>query len=397
MLPRLQQRFHEQMFSKAKHQQLLQSIHTELGSEVKFRIMEAPVFCSYQLRNQIAAAAIELVKQCATPWYKQKSASALRPEYTVPGESPHSMFSVVDFAVSMENGQYVPKLVELQGFPSLFGYQQVLSDWMHKVYDLGEGLSPLFTDLHRDEYLHLFHQAVVGTQSTENVALLELNPYEQKTLPDFLATQNFLGVAPTDIRSVQLRGSQLYHERDGAMVELKRIYNRAIVDELEDTGTVLPFHWNDSLNVEWAGHPNWYFRMSKYSLPFLQHGSVPLTQFLSDLQTIPDDLSRSVLKPLYAFAGKGVNVSPTREDIEAVPEDQRENWVLMEKIDYAECVSTPLGANKFEIRCMVIWLDDAAEPVPTINLVRSGRGAMMGARYNMDEWTGATIAFFGED
>ncbi|MBL7998572.1 MAG: hypothetical protein JNL32_08055, partial [Candidatus Kapabacteria bacterium] len=219
----------------------------------------------------------------------------------------------------------------------------------------------------------------------------------QKTLPDFIATERLTGVAPTDIRSIVKNGTQLYHERGGALVPLKRIYNRAIVDELEDNNVQLPFGWNDALDVEWAGHPNWYFRISKYALPYLRHNSVPSTQFISELQSLPTNLDDYVLKPLYAFAGKGVNVAPTAEDIEAIPDEQQSGWVLMEKIRYAECLYTPLGMNKLEIRCMLIWLPDAQRPVPTVSLVRSGRGAMMGARFNSIDWTGATCCLFSDN
>ncbi len=392
----MQQRFAQELFSPERHAQVLDGMARELGQRIEFRVMEAPAFCPVSLRDAIAKAACELVKQCVTPEYRTQSAKALQQEYTVQGESDHPLFAVVDFAVSQMNGQLVPQLVELQGFPSLFAYQMVLSDWMHRVYSLDSSLSPLFRDMHRDDYLHLFHDVVLAGHSADNVALLEFDPYAQKTLPDFLATRNFIGVEPTDIRTVRREGRSLFHERHGVSVPLQRIYNRAIVDELEEQRVQLPFHWNDSLDVEWAGHPNWYFRMSKYSLPYLHHASVPRTVFLSDLTHIPTDLDRYVLKPLYAFAGKGVNVSPTAADIEVVPEAERGVWVLMEKIDYAECLYTPEGMNKLEIRCMIIWPDNEAEPIPTINLVRSGRGAMMGARYNTVAWSGATIAFFGE-
>jgi hypothetical protein len=169
------------------------------------------------------------------------------------------------------------------------------------------------------------------------------------------------------------------------------------VDELEDAQAQLPFSWTDQLDVEWAGHPNWYFRMSKYSLPYLNHSSVPETMFVDEIESIPYDLMNFVLKPLYAFAGKGVNVNPTQVDIDAIPAEQQHNWVLMEKIHYAECLHTPLGMNKLEIRCMMVWLDEWERPLPTISLVRTGRGAMMGARFNNIEWTGANLCLFGEE
>ncbi len=99
----------------------------------------------------------------------------------------------------------------------------------------------------------------------------------------------------------------------------ERIYNRAIVDELERKQVKLAFDWRDDLDVEWAGHPNWYFRISKFSIPYLQHASVPKTWFLDRLKEIPADLENYALKPLYSFAGLGVIIAPKKEDIAAIP------------------------------------------------------------------------------
>ncbi len=385
------------MFNQAKHQALLESMHSELGHQIEFRVMEAPAFCSIDLRDRIATAAKELVVACTSPDYHRLSDRALPEKYTVPHESAKPNFAVVDFAVTAENGTYIPKLVELQGFPSLFGYQLFHAEHLRRAYGISAEFTPFFQEMHRDDYLHLFDKVVVNGHHPDNVALLELDPLHQKTLPDFLATQRLIGVGATDVRMVKKVGNILWHERGGALQPIKRVYNRCIVDEMVESGAQIPFDWREELDVEWAGHPNWYFRMSKYSLPFLHHHSVPRTVFISELQSIPSDLDNYVLKPLYAFAGKGVNVNPTAADIEAIPEDQRSVWVLMEKIHYAECLPTPLGANKLEIRCMIMWPDDEASPTATINLVRSGRGAMMGARFNSEAWSGATTALFGPE
>lgn len=372
-------------------------MQSTLGCTIAFRVMEEPAFVSHDLRSLIADAAVSLVMQCTQPSYLQQSEGAMKAEYTTPGQNPQPMFNVVDFAITEENGRFVPKLVELQGFPSLFGYQTLLADTYWQLYSFGQQYTSTFSGMERDDYLHLLHTAIVGGHHPDNVALLEYDPYHQKTLPDFLATQRYTGVAPTDIRSVRKIDNVLFHERGGAWQPIKRIYNRTIADELEDHKVELPFRWTDELEVEWAGHPNWYYRISKYSLPYLQHSSVPHTRFVSELREIPQDLENYVLKPLYAFAGKGVNVNPTAADIEAIPDEQRSGWVLMEKIRYAECLYTPLGMNKIEIRCMLIWLPEMEKPIPTVSLVRSGRGAMMGARFNSVEWTGATLCFFGEE
>jgi len=158
----------------------------------------------------------------------------------------------------------------------------------------------------------------------------------------------------------------------------------------------IPFNWTDDLDVEWAGHPNWYFRISKYSLPFLKHKSVPKSIFLNTLDGVPDNLSQYVLKPLFSFAGKGVIINPTAEDIEAIPDEMRSNFVLQERITYAESIYTPLGMNKVELRIMMLWPEEWDAPVPVMSLARTGRGPLMGARYNSIDWTGANGCLFGE-
>lgn len=394
MLFQQQKRFTEESFSMTKYEALRTQLQTQLGCSIEFRMFETPVLVSDELRDAIASSAIALVMQSADEEYKKKTAYSIAPEYNVPAQDEHTMFAVVDFAITQENGKYVPKLIELQGFPSLFGYQALLADAFHAIYPELSNFRSTFAGLERESYIELLSKAILNGHHPDNTALVEYNPYNQKTLPDFMATQQLIGVAPTDIREIINNDGTLFHKRGGAIVPLRRIYNRAIVDELEDNNVVLPFNWNDKLNVEWAGHPNWYFQLSKYSLPFLNHHSVPHTEFLDKISEIPKDLDKYVLKPLFAFAGKGVNVNPTPADIDAIPFDQRDKWVLMEKIDYADCLYTPLGMNKLEIRCMLIWLPDSPEPIPTVSLVRTGRGTMMGARFNNTEWTGATCCFF---
>jgi hypothetical protein len=254
----------------------------------------------------------------------------------------------------------------------------------------------MFSDISVADYRELLRSVICGNHHPDNVALTEIYPHKQKTRVDFIATEQITGVAATDICLLVRMEDTLFHERGGALHPVRRIYNRAIVDEINDENIRLPFSWNDELSVEWAGHPDWYFLMSKAALPYLHHECVPQTDIIASLKQLPADLSQYVLKPLFAFAGKGVIVSPTQADIEAIPAHEQSSWVLMEKVDYARCMYTPLGMNAVELRCMLIWPESSPQPIPTMSLVRCGRGTMMGARYNTDEWTGATVALFGD-
>jgi hypothetical protein len=223
---------------------------------------------------------------------------------------------------------------------------------------------------------------------------MEIDPLHQKTLPDFLLTEKLLGVRTVDIVDIKKDRSHLYYERGGKSIPIERIYNRAIVDELERKNVKLNFDWRDELAVEWAGHPNWYFRISKFSIPYLKHESVPKTWFLDRLEEIPPDLENYALKPLYSFAGLGVVIAPTKEDIAAIPAERCPDYILQERMHFEPVIETPFGGTKAEVRVMYVWLD---ELTPVLTIIRMGRGLMMGVDHNKNmEWVGASAGFYLE-
>jgi len=287
--------------------------------------------------------------------------------------------------------------VELQAFPSLYAYQVAVAQTYVDVfginrYEGGKDLRFFLSGLDEKTYRELLRRAIVGNHDPENVILMEILPEEQKTLPDFLATEKMLGVRTVDIEAIKKQGTQLYYERNGGRVAIRRIYNRAIVDELQRKQIKLGFDWRDDLNVEWAGHPNWYFRISKFSIPYLRHESVPKTWFLDRLDKIPDDLQNYALKPLYSFAGLGVVIAPKKEDIDAIPAAKRADYILQERLHLEPVIETPFGGTKAEVRVMYIW-DDRLQAVLTI--IRMGRGLMMGVDHNKNmEWVGASAGLW---
>jgi hypothetical protein len=398
MLEQLQRRFAAENYTEDRYKALLEDIDRTLDVRVEFRICEMPLFLSSEFAGKLQEAAVSILKECVTPEYLEFAKPSLEERYTVPRQADRPLFSIVDFAVAQNSrGEYEPKLIELQGFPSLYGFQYIYSIKAMEHYRLDPRLYYILSGKTPDEYLATLRRHLLNGHDTENVVLMELRPEEQKTLPDFRATELLTGVRAVDICSLKKDGSTLLYKKDGKWIPIRRIFNRAIIDELDDAKAQLPFEWTDDLDVEWAGHPNWYFLISKYSMPFLKHPSVPKTHFLDKLDRIPDDLENYVLKPLFAFAGKGVNVNPTRADVDAVPAAEREKWILQERVHYAEALYTPAGMNKAEVRILCIWEPDAAEPTPYLSLLRSGRGKMLGARYNRDPWTGASSCFFGDE
>lgn len=395
MIPSLRQQFNS-TFSPEKYQSFLRRIDDVCGTHVQFRLSETPCFFPKSLVDRMAEDGKELIRQLVdNPSYRAKSEEAVPAEFKVPNEAPHPMFIQVDFGLVRDaSGALHPKLVELQAFPSLYAYQGPLAQAYIDVYGLGAigNLKYFLSGLDDASYRNLLRRAIVDSHDPEDVILMEIHPKRQKTLPDFLLTEKLLGIRTIDIVDINKEGSRLYYERDGKRIPIRRIYNRAIVDELERKNVRLNFDWRDDLDVEWAGHPNWYFRISKFSIPYLKHPSVPKTWFLDRLDTIPGDLENYALKPLYSFAGLGVVIAPRKEDIDAIPPDKRPYYILQERLNFEPVIETPFGGTKAEVRVMYIWLD---ELIPVLTIIRMGRGLMMGVDHNKNmEWVGASAGLY---
>ena len=392
MITSLRQRFNAG-FTPQKYALLLQTMADRCGAPVEFRVSETPCFFPKDLLDQMSRYGKELIHQLDTPGYISASRAAIPAEFNVPRESSHPLFIQVDFGLVCDaSGNLQPKLVEMQAFPSLYAYQAVLSQNYQEIYGLDANLQYLLGGLDWESYKKLLRRAIVGNHDPQDVVLMEIDPLHQKTLPDFLVTEKLLGVPTISITDIQKRGRELFYERDGRRRPIKRIYNRAIVDELIRKKIKLNFAFTDGLDVEWAGHPNWYFRISKFSLPFLNHASVPKTWFLDRLERLPDDLENYVLKPLFSFAGLGVIINPTKEDLAAIPAEQRSQYILQQKMNFEPVIATLHGLTKAELRIMYIWLE---ELVPVMVIVRMGRGLMMGVDHNKNmEWVGSSAAFY---
>jgi len=382
-------------FTADKYQSFLRRIDEICGTHVSFRLSETPCFFPKELIDRMAADGKELIRQLVdNPAYRAKSDEAVPPEFKVPDEPDHPMFVQVDFGLVRDSrGELQPKLVELQAFPSLYAYQGPLAEAYIDAYGLSDSkLEYFLSGLDKASYRELLRRAIVGSHDPGNVILMEIDPLHQKTLPDFLMTEKLLGVRTVDIVDIKKEGSRLYYERGGKRIPIQRIYNRTIVDELERKNVKLNFDWRDDLDVEWAGHPNWYFRISKFSIPYLKHGSVPKTWFLDQLPEIPPDLENYALKPLYSFAGLGVVIAPKREDITAIPAEKRPYYILQERMHFEPIIETPFRGTKAEVRVMYVWLDQLA---PVLTIIRMGRGLMMGVDHNKNmEWVGASAGLF---
>jgi hypothetical protein len=398
MIPELRRHFNHQ-FSSEKYRNFLSALDQRCRTRVKFRVAETPCFFPKALLEQMAQDGRELVHQLlSSSDYRKQSDKTIPNEYNVANQSAKPMFLQVDFGLARDNGgQIVPKLVELQAFPSLYAYQPALTEQYCEGYDFDFGTRTFLSGLNAESYRQLLCQAVVGEHTAENVILMEIDPLEQKTLPDFLLTNELCGIETVNARDLKKEGKRLYYERQGRRVQVERIYNRMIVDELMRKNVTLPFDLRDELDIEWAGHPNWYFRISKFSIPFLRHKCVPRTWFLDELDALPPDRDSYLLKPLYSFAGMGIKFGPTDEDMASIPPDRRHEYILQERIAFEPVIATPHGPTQAEIRIMYIWLDSDSQPTPVLTLVRMGRGKMMGVDHNRNlEWVGGSAGLWIE-
>ena len=389
MIPELRADFNRR-WTAAAYAEFLRRLDAESGAHVEFRCSETPVFLPADLLAQMVRYGQELYDQLATNPAYQKAADATIPaQFRVPNCTEHPLFVQADFGlIRQADGTLAPRLVEIQGFASIYAFQATLAQQYKNAYSLADDLTPFLGDLDELGYFALLRKAILGDHAPEEVILLEIDPLRQKTAPDFLLTRKQLGIKIACIRDVKRQGAKLFFEG----VPIKRIYNRVIVDELVRKNVQGGFDFKDYLDVEWAGHPNWFFLLSKFSLPWFRHECVPETQFLSDVDGLPDNLADYVLKPLYSFAGLGVKIDPSKEDIAAIPEQRRNEFILQRKMDFVPTVDTPSGPTKIEVRIMYIGTNGAMQPVTTV--VRSGRGKMMGVDFNKDlDWVGATAGF----
>jgi len=391
MIPSLRHSFNAG-FTTQKYEALRREMTQRSGMEVPFALCETPCFFPQSLVDRMGDDGKALIHQLVdNPDYRHRSEASIPARFRVPNEAANPMFIQVDFGLVRDAaGELQPKLVELQAFPSLYAYQPVLSQAYMDVFGLDPKLRYFLSGLEASSYKQLLQDAIVADHDPKNVVLMEVHPEEQKTRPDFLLTEKMLGIRTVCITKIRKQGRQLFYEEGGKQVPIERIYNRTIVDELERKGVELPFDFRDDLDVEWAGHPNWYFRISKYSIPYLKHPSVPRTWFLDRLTEVPADLENFVLKPLYSFAGLGVVIAPSQKDIDAIPKEKRGDYILQERLNFTPVVETPHGETKVELRIMYVWLDELR---PVLTIVRMGRGLMMGVDHNKNmKWVGSSAA-----
>lgn len=382
-------------FSQEKYENYLTELEAPHPGTLDFRIAETPIFIPKDFTKKMLDACEDIIDIIVAPNFKTLTDKSIPPELNIPNQKKHTEFIAFDFGICENvHGLLEPQLIEMQGFPTLFAFQAFQTAVTKKYAEVPPTHDAYLNGYTEASYLQLLKEIIIGDQDPEQVILLEIYPDIQKTRIDFYCTEAMLGIKTVCLTKLLGEGNQLFYESNGKKILIKRIYNRIIFDDLQQqklSGTIIDL--TKAWDVEWIPHPNWFYRISKYTLPLIDNPYVPPTFYLNDLKEIPTDLENYVLKPLFSFAGMGVVIDVLKEDIDKIKDP--ENWILQRKVKYASIIETPDVPAKAEIRLFYFWKEGWVRPMAVHNLSRLSKGKMIGTRYNADKtWVGGTVAFF---
>lgn len=389
MIPEIRKKFNSE-FKEETYINFLDELNSVLKYPTDFRVCETPLFLSEEITKELIYASEDICYQLSDENLIERCKNAIPDNLKVPGVDSHPQFLAIDFALFKSVDEKIhPKLIELQGFPTLYGYQYYFDKILRKHFYIPDNFSCYYNNLSENSYIKLLKEIIVGDEDPENVILLEIEPHKQKTRIDFAATEALTGITTVCISDLIKKENKLFYKKESREIPVQRIYNRVIFDELNRTQVKYNFNFREELDVKWICHPDWFFRISKYTLPLLKGNYVPKAFFVTELNSFPEDLQNYVLKPLFSFAGLGVKVDVTKEMLQSIHDP--ENYILQEKIDYAPLIETPDEKSKVEIRMMFLW---DKEPLLVNNLIRVSKGKMMGVDFNKNKtWVGSSTAY----
>ena len=398
MVPAIRRQYNEQ-FTKEKYETFIHDLNHIFPGQLEFRVAETPLYIPRDFTQKVIDACESIIDVITSPQYVEQSNKAVPKHLSVPNENDYPHCIAFDFGICRNsNGEIEPQLIEMQGFPTLFAWQVLLGELHEQHFGKPDGYSMYLNGFNRDSYINLLKNIILADSKPENVILLEIFPEQQKTRVDFFATETLLGIQTVCLTKLIQEGKDLFYEKDGRRIKIERIYNRLIFDdlfqqpkEIQEKGSI----FQQELNVTWVPHPNWFYKISKYSLPFIDHPYVPKTYFLNEVDQLPTDLENFVVKPLFSFAGQGVIIDVTKEAIQDIKDSA--NWILQRKVEYAPVIDTPNEPAKAEIRIFYFWSPGENRPLAANNLSRLSKGKMVGVRYNKDkDWVGGSFCLFEE-
>ena len=210
-------------FSKAKYQTFLKQLD-EGFPEITFRVAESPIFISDDLKQKLITAGNEIIALIKQENFKELTKKAIPSQWSVPNENDHPHFLTFDFGLCKdENGEISPMLIEMQGFPSLYGFQAHLANTYKEIYGLAENLTPYFNGLTEESYFELLQKVIVGSHQPHEVVLMDVDAKNQKTAIDFYATANKIGIKILALDEIKKEGKQLFYIEDNEKIQIKRI------------------------------------------------------------------------------------------------------------------------------------------------------------------------------
>lgn len=386
-----------QQFTVESYGDLIRKVNQTFDYVIPFRVAESPFFIPKLLKERLIEACNEISEVILQDDFKSKTDGSMNELTRVPNEDDHTTFLQMDFGITLdERGDPMPKLIEIQGFPSVYFFQEFISRMYKEHFNLPDDLSAFINpEMTNDKYVEMIKDIIVGDTNPKQVVMLEIEPEKQNTYIDFVCTEAMLGIKVLCLTKIIKKGKNIFYTDDnGDEIQILKIYNRVIFDELDNRPDLMyQFKFTDELNVEWVGHPNWFYRISKYTMPLLKGKYVPDSHYLNQLDTIPADLENYVLKPLFSFSGSGVIINVTQDDINKI--EDKSNYLLQKKVSYEPVLQSPNDPVKVEIRMLMIWSKDMVRPLIVNNLVRLSKGLMIGVKYNKDkDWVGGSVGFF---
>ncbi len=394
MQKELRTRFNQQ-FTEEKYNAFIDELDSLKPGALDFRVAETPIFVPKEFKEKMLSACEDIIDVITNPNFKSLTEKSIPADILIPGETAYPEFVVFDFGVcENEAGELEPQLIEMQGFPTLFAFQAYHSAITKDYAATPSTHSSYLNGYTETSYLQALKDIIVGDLNPANIILLEIYPEKQKTRIDFYCTEKLLGIKTVCLTKLIGKENKLYYEDNGQLIEIERIYNRLIFDDLhQQEGLTDIIDMTKPWEVEWISHPNWFYRISKYTLPFISNPYIPTTYFVNELKQVPPDLENYVLKPLFSFAGMGVIIDVTPSDITDLKDP--ENWILQKKVQYAAVIETMDEPAKAEVRLFYFWKKEWDRPKAVLNLSRLSKGKMIGTRYNMDKtWVGGTVSFF---
>src|ERR1700736_925629 len=154
MVPALRKAFNA-AFTKQQYDAFLTRLKGNYPGAIEFHVAETPVFVPKEFADKINSVCETIIDRIVAPDFKKLTERSIPSTDRVPNEKNHCHFLVFDFGVCIDEdtGELQPKLIEMQGFPSLFGFQVYYPDLLREYFSIPGNYSQYLNGYDRDSYL----------------------------------------------------------------------------------------------------------------------------------------------------------------------------------------------------------------------------------------------------